>query len=157
MSGNVTLLLVAGVLLATGVYLLLDRSLTRVLLGFLLLGNGVNLLLLASGGPTAMGVFSDRFAGDELSDPLPQAMILTAIVITMGLSAFVLTMVYRSWQLRRGDDVEPDAEDLSLASRRERPTEGDDPDDLELEDLDASEGLLDERGEPAASVEETAP
>lgn len=151
MSANVTLLVVAGVLLAAGVYLLLDRSLTRVLLGFLLLGNGVNLILLMSGGPTGRTPISNRFGPDEAGDPLAQAMVLTAIVITMGLAAFVLTMIYRSWQLQRGDDVMDDDEDRDLAARLDRPTHADDPDDLELDDLDASEGRLDERGEPLIS------
>ncbi len=55
MSTNVTLLIVMGVLFAVGIYLLLERSLTRVLLGIVLLGNGVNLLLLSTGGPPREG------------------------------------------------------------------------------------------------------
>lgn len=156
MSGNLTLLVVAGVLVAAGVYLLLDRSLTRVLLGFLLLGNGVNLVLLMSGGPTGRTPISDRFGPDVAGDPLAQAMILTAIVITMGLASFVLTMIYRAWQLHRGDDVLDDTEDRSLGARLDRPTHADDPDDFELDDLDASEGLLDERGEHPVSPAERA-
>src|SRR5690625_3884675 len=100
MSGNVTLAVVVGVLFATGVYLVLERSLTRVLLGTVLMGNGANLLILmaggAAGGPPLVGVTDEA----EMSDPLPQAMILTAIVITLGMTAFLLAMAFRSWQLR---------------------------------------------------------
>ena len=82
-SPNLLLVIVVGVLFAAGVTLLLERSLTRVILGVILLGNGVNLLILLGGGyggPPIVGVT----ARAEMSDPLPQAMILTAIVITLG-------------------------------------------------------------------------
>lgn len=121
MSGNVTLAVVVGVLFATGVYLVLERSLTRVLLGTVLMGNGANLLILmaggAAGGPPLVGVTDEA----EMSDPLPQAMILTAIVITLGLTAFLLAMAFRSWQLERHDEVQDDVEDrrvARLAARR---------------------------------------
>src|SRR5690625_5908315 len=115
MSGNVTLALVVGVLFATGVYLVLERSLTRVLLGTVLLGNGANLLILmaggAAGGPPLVGVTDEA----EMSDPLPQAMILTAIVITLAMTAFLLAMAFRSWQLERHDEVQDDVEDRRVA------------------------------------------
>ena len=91
-------------LVATGVTLLLERSLTRILLGVILLGNGVNLLILLggrSGGAPVVGTGPD----EEMSDPLPQAMVLTAIVITFGLTAFLLAVAYRSWYLSGDDEV----------------------------------------------------
>src|SRR5690606_9591783 len=96
---SVVLVLAIGVLFAAGVYLLLERSLTRVLLGFILMGNGANLLFLVAGGRAGGAPIIGETPEGEMSDPLVQAMVLTAIVITLGITAFVLAMAYRSWQL----------------------------------------------------------
>ncbi|MGC5165790.1 Na(+)/H(+) antiporter subunit C [Luteimicrobium sp. DT211] len=109
------LVLAIGVLVTTGVYLLLERSLTRVLIGFILLGNGVNLLLLVAGGRAGGAPILGTTPLWRMSDPLVQAMILTAIVITLGLTAFVLAMAYRSWQLHGHDEVQDDVEDRRIA------------------------------------------
>jgi multicomponent Na+:H+ antiporter subunit C len=113
------LLLAVGVLFAAGVYLLLERSLTRVLLGFVLLGNGTNLAILLAGGragaPPITGADTDTGSAEPMSDPLAQVMILTAIVITLALVAFVLAMAYRSWQLHGHDEVQDDLEDTRIA------------------------------------------
>ncbi|MBE1877772.1 Na(+)/H(+) antiporter subunit C [Myceligenerans pegani] len=110
------LLLAVGVLFAAGVYLLLERSLTRVLLGFVLLGNGVNLAILVAGGRAgAPPITGGAGATEPMSDPLAQAMILTSIVITLALVAFVLAMAYRSWQLHEHDEVQDDLEDARIA------------------------------------------
>src|SRR5690625_7143891 len=55
-----------------------------------------------------------------MADPLPQAIVLTAIVINLGLTAFVLAMAYRSWQLHGHDEVQDDLEDRRIARRAER-------------------------------------
>ncbi|PWD50909.1 Na(+)/H(+) antiporter subunit C [Serinibacter arcticus] len=116
---SIVLVVVMGVLVATGVYLLLERSLTRVLIGVALVGNGVNLLILTMGGaagaPPLVGA-----SGEPMSDPLPQALVLTAIVITLGFTAFILAMAYRSWQLHGHDEVQDDVEDRRIARRAER-------------------------------------
>lgn len=114
-SPSLTLVLVIGVLVAVGVVLLLERSLTRVLLGFVVMSNGANLMILAAGG--VAGGPPVLWYGDEtlMTDPLPQVMILTAIVITLGLTAFLLAMAYRTWQLEGNDEVQDDAEDLRIA------------------------------------------
>jgi multicomponent Na+:H+ antiporter subunit C len=110
------LVLVVGVLFAAGVYLLLERSLTRVLLGFVLVGNGANLAILVAGGRAGASPIVGNAAEDErMSDPLAQAMILTSIVITLALVAFVLAMAYRSWQLNGHDEVQDDVEDRRIA------------------------------------------
>ncbi|MEU1812470.1 Na(+)/H(+) antiporter subunit C [Micromonospora sp. WMMD1076] len=120
---NLVYILVIGVLFATGVTLLLERSLTRVLMGVILLGNGANLLLLTggrAGGPPIVG----STAEEDMSDPLPQAMVLTAIVITLGMTAFLLALAYRSWHLNGHDEVQDDVEDrriMELADRDEGP------------------------------------
>ena len=114
MSPNLTLALVAGALVAAGVYLVLERSLTRILVGVLLASNGVNVLFLvvsgAAGGAPIIGVTDKQ----DMSDPLPQAMVLTAIVITLGVTAFLLTMAYRSFQLNGHDEVADDVEDSAI-------------------------------------------
>ncbi len=130
MSPNLLLVIVVGVLFAAGVTLLLERNLTRVILGFTLLGNGVNLLILlggAYGGPPIVGVTPES----RMSDPLTQAMILTAIVITLAMTAFLLAMAYRSWLLTGHDNVQDDVEDRRIMKRAER--------DEGLEDQDAAE------------------
>ena len=114
MSANLSLLLTAAGLIGCGVYLLLERSLTRVLVGLVLLGNGVNVLFLvasgAPGGAPSVGVTP----ADQMSDPLPQALTLTAIVITLGTTAFILALGYRSWQMSGHDDVADDPEDAAI-------------------------------------------
>lgn len=110
------LLLAVGVLCGTGVYLLLDRPLTRVLLGFVLIGNGINLMLLVAGGRAGASPIVGNAPNDEpMSDPLAQAMILTSIVITLALVAFILAVAYRSWQLHGHDEVADDVEDRRVA------------------------------------------
>ncbi|GAA4622081.1 Na(+)/H(+) antiporter subunit C [Cellulomonas oligotrophica] len=130
-SPNLVFVVTIAVLFTVGVYLVLERSLTRVIIGVALLGNGTNLLILVAGGraggPPIVGVTPE----DEMSDPLPQALILTAIVITLGLTAFLLAMAYRSWQLHRHDEVQDDVEDrriARLAARDERAFEDADTD-----------------------------
>lgn len=115
MSPNVTLVLVIVVLFTAGTYLLLERSLSRVLIGVVLLGNGTNLLLLVAGGAAGRPPIIGTADPSEMSDPLPEAMILTAIVITLGMTAFLLAMAYRSWQLHRHDEVQDDVEDRRIA------------------------------------------
>jgi len=105
MSASLPLILLMAVLYASGTYVLLERSLTRVLIGFLLLGNATNLLILImSGRAGTPPIWHD--GGDEagFADPLPQALILTAIVITFGVTAFLLALIYRSWWLARLGD-----------------------------------------------------
>lgn len=114
MSANLTLMATAAILIATGAYLMMERSLTRVLVGVLVAGNGVNLLFLVASGPAGQPAFIGSFARDLISDPLPQAMVLTAIVITLGLTAFLLTMAYRSFQLHGHDEVQDDVEDRRI-------------------------------------------
>lgn len=115
MTISLVLVVVMAALVACGVFLLLERSLTRVVLGFLLIGNGVNLLILImTGRPGIAPIVADGTAADDYTDPLPQALILTAIVITFAVSAFLLALIYRSWRLANADDVSDDADDVAL-------------------------------------------
>ncbi|MCT2279343.1 Na(+)/H(+) antiporter subunit C [Micromonospora chalcea] len=110
---TLVLVLAVGVLVAAGVTLLLERSLTRILLGIILLGNGVNLLILL-GGRAGAAPFVGSSPPGEMSDALPQAMVLTAVVITFGLTAFLLAVAYRSWYTSGDDEVQDDLEDRQI-------------------------------------------
>lgn len=115
MTVSLVLVIVMSAMYACAVYLLLERSLTRVLLGFLLAGNATNLLILIMVGEAGLApIFDPEIAPDEYTDPLPQALILTAIVITFAVSSFLLALIYRSWRLANVDDVSDDADDLAL-------------------------------------------
>jgi multicomponent Na+:H+ antiporter subunit C len=114
MTANLTLVLTAAVTIGFGVYLILERSLTRVLVGVVVLSNGVNLCILLSGGAAGRAPIVDDSDPRPMSDPLPQALMLTAIVITLATAAFLLAMAYRSWQLSGHDDVKDDVEDVLI-------------------------------------------
>ncbi|MEV0331271.1 Na(+)/H(+) antiporter subunit C [Nocardia sp. NPDC050717] len=123
MSANLILLIVIGALTACGVYLLLERVVSKMLLGMILLSNAVNLLILTVGGgpdgkPPILG--GSDTSPEGMADPLAQAMVLTAIVITMGLAAFVLALAYRSYMLTTSEDVRNDPEDEQIAATREQ-------------------------------------
>lgn len=110
-------LVLIGALTSAGVYLLLERHLTRMLLGLLLIGNAINLLILTVGGPPGNPPVRGRISDGKTStaDPLAQGMILTAIVISMGIAAFVLALTYRSYRLTRGEEVSTDPEDSRVS------------------------------------------
>jgi len=96
---------VVGLLAAGGTYLVLQRGVVRVALGFTLLGHAATTLLIAAGGADARGVpFAG--AGPGAADPLPQAFALTAIVISLGLTAFLLALAFRSRDVHGSDDPE---------------------------------------------------
>ena len=110
----------AGGLFATGTYLLLSKLLSRIIVGLGLIAHGANLLLLGSGGEPGAPPVLDGEAVGPLSDPLEQALVLTAIVITFGVTAFLLTLAYRSWTETGLDEVEDDVEDRRIAGREAR-------------------------------------
>lgn len=123
MEANLFLLIGAGVLIACGVYLMLDTSMTRMIMGVTLIGNGANLLLLQSGGPAGSPpiIGRDSEAATNGADPLAQAMILTAIVISMSMVGFMLALAYRQYRYRTDDVVERDEEDRAVAARPHTP------------------------------------
>ncbi len=114
-------LLLIGVLTCSGVYLLLERNLTRMLLGLLLVGNAINLLILTVGGPSGNPPIYGRTSSGRTTtaDPLVQGMILTAIVISMGSAAFVLALAYRSYRLTTAEEVPDDPEDTRVLQQKE--------------------------------------
>lgn len=142
MSTNITLLIVMGVLFAVGIYLLLERSMTRVLLGIVLLGNGVNLLLLSTAGARGKApLYEPGIDPEDYTDPLPQALTLTAIVITFAVTAFMLGIIYRSWVLSSADTVEDDDEDLRVGQQSPFDFEEDSPIPEDTSEFDGDEDL----------------
>ena len=137
MTANLSLILAAAAMIGSGVYLVLERSLTRVLVGLVMLSNGVNVLFLISSGRAGRAPIVDEGAG-PMSDALPQALVLTAIVISLGTSAFLLSMAHRSWQLTGHDDVQDDVEDREIRrlAAQDQPS-----DSYDLASDDAEEGL----------------
>lgn len=98
-----------GLFFAAAVYLMLSKFLVRVLLGVVLLGNAVNLLLFTA-GRILREVPPIIPAGHDVpvtltANPLPQALILTAIVISFSFFAFLLVLVYRAYQDLGTDDA----------------------------------------------------
>ncbi|WP_424467342.1 Na(+)/H(+) antiporter subunit C [Pseudoclavibacter helvolus] len=115
MTLSLVLLVGMAVLYACGVYLLLERSLTRMLLGILLVGNATNILIFFMSGSFGFApIYDPDIAPEDYSDPIPQAFILTAIVITFGVTAFMLALIYRSWRLAQADTVSDDEEDIAM-------------------------------------------
>jgi multicomponent Na+:H+ antiporter subunit C len=131
---NLVMAATVGVLYGTGFTLLLSRSLMRVLLGVVVLGHGTNLLLQLAGGPPGRAPVLGVAPPETFTDPLPQALALTAIVITFALTTFLLALGYRSYVLVGHDEVQDDVEDRRIA-RQKAPTapledDEDDPDPL---------------------------
>jgi multicomponent Na+:H+ antiporter subunit C len=98
-----------GILFACGVYALLRRSLVRVAFGLLLLSHAANLLVFTMGGLTpfrpAIIEEGETLLEAPFADPLPQALVLTAIVIGFGLITFVLALIMRAHRSVGSDDI----------------------------------------------------
>ena len=102
------LAIVAGVLYATGLYLMLRRRLAQLIIGLSLLSNGSNILILSAAGVTRAKppIIAPGVSVDQLADPVPQSLILTAIVIGFGVLAFSLVLSHRVHQSIGSDDVD---------------------------------------------------
>lgn len=104
------LAILVGLFIAAGIYLLLSRSIIRMLLGMVVLGNGVNLLIFTAGrlmrevAPIVPDGL-DQPVG-PIANPLPQALILTAIVIGFAMFSFLLVLAYRTYQSLDADDTD---------------------------------------------------
>jgi multicomponent Na+:H+ antiporter subunit C len=107
---EVLLALASGVLYAAGIYLMLGRRLAQLIIGLGLLSNGTNLLIFSAGGLTRARppVVDDGAAAlvAPYADPVPQALVLTAIVIGFGLLAFSLVLAHRVHSTVGTDDVD---------------------------------------------------
>ena len=109
------LLVTIGGLTAVGLYLITARSLSRIVLGFALLGHAAVLALLVAGGPAGQAPIAGT-AAPPVANPLPQALALTAIVISFGLTLFLLALAQRQRDLTGDDLVEDDLEDQRIAA-----------------------------------------
>lgn len=103
------LAILIGVLFGTGLYCLLRRSLMKVVIGLLLISQSANLVVFVSGGlvegrPPIVpeGALAPV---DPYGDPLPQALVLTAIVIGFGLLVFTVTLLFRAYRAVGSDDL----------------------------------------------------
>lgn len=107
---EVLLAVASGVLYAAGIYLMLRRRLAQLVIGLGLLSNGTNLLIFTAGGLTRSRppVLPDGATVLETpyADPVPQALVLTAIVIGFGLLAFLLVLAHRVHATVGTDDVD---------------------------------------------------
>lgn len=104
------LAILVGVLYTAGIYMLMRRSIFKMLLGLALLSHAANLLIFTAGGITRGEpplVLEDEEPSSPMrADPLPQALILTAIVISFGVLAFAIVLVSRVHQIFRTDDID---------------------------------------------------
>ncbi|MBO1510810.1 MULTISPECIES: Na(+)/H(+) antiporter subunit C [Metabacillus] len=103
---EVLMSIVVGILFSAAVYLMLSKSLLRIIIGTGLLSHGAHLLILTMGGlkqgaAPLLGEHAQSYV-----DPLPQALILTAIVISFGVTSFFLVLAYRSYQELGTDDMD---------------------------------------------------
>ncbi len=109
------LALAVAVLFGSGAYLILKRDLIRVVIGMVLISNAANLFIMAAGLTKGAAPIYPLPEGESISDPLVQAMTLTAIVISFGVSALLLSLVYRVYT----SHLSLDLDDLSAAEERE--------------------------------------
>ncbi len=107
---EILLAIMTGVLYAGGIYLILRRSLVKLIIGIVLLGNGVNLLIFLMGGlvkgkPPIIAEDAHHLEG-LYADPVPQALVLTAIVISFGLQSFAIVLIKRAYKVIQTDDID---------------------------------------------------
>ncbi|MDQ3639741.1 MAG: sodium:proton antiporter [Actinomycetota bacterium] len=143
--------LVISVVFASGTFLLLQRDLLRVVVGIVLITNSAALFIISAGLTRGVVPIYPLDASDSVSDPLVQAMALTALVIGFGVAALLLAMVYRLYTSHRTVDAEEIAEtEMRDAEALER-TEDPEKEEVPAEEQDANpmdEAKPRERTEP---------
>ncbi|SHN26173.1 multicomponent Na+:H+ antiporter subunit C [Cyclobacterium lianum] len=107
---EILLVIIIGLLYAAGIYMMLRRSLVKLIIGLILLGNGANLLIFLLGkivkGKPPIIEETEKMLGELYADPVPQALILTAIVISFGLQAFAIILIKRAYKVVKTDDLD---------------------------------------------------
>lgn len=99
--------LTAGTLFGTGIYMMLRRSMVRLIIGLSLVTYAINLLIFSMGDLSMRTPpIVDATAPSDVADPLPQALILTAIVISFGATAFTIALAYRASQAVQTDNMD---------------------------------------------------
>lgn len=106
----IVLAIIVGVLYSAGIYMMLRRSIVKLIIGLSLLGHAANLLIftmgrITRGQPPIIPEGSTVLAG-SFADPIPQALILTAIVIGFGVQAFAIILIRRSYETVGTDDLD---------------------------------------------------
>ncbi len=99
-----------GIAFAAALYMMMRRSIVKLIIGLILLSNAANLLFFTAGGltrgaPPLIPEGAEAPAG-AVADPLPQALILTAIVISFGVLAFALVLIRKAYQVVQADDLD---------------------------------------------------
>lgn len=107
---EILLVMIIGLLYAAGIYMILRRSLVKLIIGLVLMGNGANLLIfvlgkIVKGSPPLIDA-SESILEGIYADPVPQALILTAIVLSFGLQSFSIILVKRAYQVVKTDDMD---------------------------------------------------
>lgn len=104
------LVILIGLLYAAGIYMMLRRSMVKLILGLILLGNGANMLIFLLGrivkGKPPIIDSAEKMLTEIYADPVPQALILTAIVISFGLQSFAIILVKRAYKITDTDDLD---------------------------------------------------
>ncbi|MYL22450.1 Na+/H+ antiporter subunit C [Vreelandella massiliensis] len=99
-----------GLLYATAIFLMLRRSIVKLVIGLMLLSNAANLLIFTTAGMTrgAPPLIPKGLSAPlgEVADPLPQAVVLTAIVIAFGVLAFAVVLIRRAYEIVKADDLD---------------------------------------------------
>lgn len=103
----------AAVLFGIGTYLLMQRKLSRLIIGLGLIAHGANVVFVTTSKRGRAPIIGTG-EPSEFADPLPQALVLTAIVISFGVTALLLALAYRSWLLTNDDEVADDLEDRTI-------------------------------------------
>jgi multicomponent Na+:H+ antiporter subunit C len=102
--------IVVGLLYASALYMMLRRSIIKLVIGLILLSNAANLLIFTAGGLTygAPPLVPEGMAQPVgmIADPLTQALILTAIVISFGVLAFAVVLIHRAYEVVKQDDMD---------------------------------------------------
>jgi multicomponent Na+:H+ antiporter subunit C len=114
-----------AVLAGAGTYLVMHRTLTRIILGLGMLANAINLMILTSASRPGEAPIIGR--DGPFTDPVPQALVLTAIVIGFGVISFLLAMAYRGWTIDGNDEVEDDIDDRRIAEAADRAVDHGEP------------------------------
>jgi multicomponent Na+:H+ antiporter subunit C len=107
---EVLLAVVVGALYAAGLYMMMRRSIVKIIIGLVLLGHAANLLIFTAGGlvraRSPLVPEGELIPTGPIADPLPQALILTAIVIGFAVVAFTVVLIHRVYATVETDDLE---------------------------------------------------
>ena len=128
----------AAVLFGIGTYLLMQRKLSRLIIGLGLIGHGANIVFVTTSKRGSAPIVGTGDQSD-FADPMPQALVLTAIVISFGVTALLLALAYRSWLLTDDDEVADDPDDRAVGKASP---------DVEVDDADMEEASEEEATEP---------